>query len=197
MSVIKYNRLFKVVVCGDLGVGKQTFMIRFTKRFFEQDYKLTTGVDFHKKTIDIQTTEGIKRYNLQLWNIAEQERFSSVRPMFYKGALGTLLIFDLTNNESFEHLPNWIEEIRSNSKYGIPILLIGNKCNLINERVINYSDIEDFAKKFNLFYLEINAKSGEKTGDCFTVITYLMMEIEVPDELIGKNGLKSTSINET
>ena len=197
MSVFEYDRLFRVLVCGDSGVGRQTLVTRYTKGWFEEKYKLTTGVDFHIKTIDIQTTEGIKRCKLQLWNIAEQERFSSVRPMYYRGALGTLLIFDLTNNESFEHLPNWIEEIRSNTKYGIPILLIGNKCDLINERVINYSDIEDFAKKFNLFYLEISAKSGEKAGDCFTVITYLMMGIEVPDELIGKNGLRSTSINET
>lgn len=110
--------------------------------------------------------------------------------MCYRGALGALLVFDLTNNENFEHLPNWIEEIKSNSKGDIPILLIGNKCELLNERMVRYSDIEDFTKKYNYYYMETSAKSEEKADDCFKVITHLMMGIEVPDKLLGKKGLK-------
>ena len=114
-----------------------------------------------------------------------------MRSMYYRGALGILLIFDLTNNESFKHLPNWIEEIRYCLKKEIPILLIGNKCDLPNERVVSYGDIEEFAKKYNLYYMETSAKSEEKAGDCFTVITHLILGIEVPDELLGKKGLRA------
>lgn len=189
MSVTEYDFLFKAIVCGDGGVGKTALTIRFTKGFFEQNYKLTIGVDFHIKTIDIQTLEGIKKCKLQLWDTGGQERFSSVRPMYYRGALGALLVFDLTNFESFEHLPNWIEEIKSNSKIDIPMLLIGNKSDLINERTVSESDIELFSKKFKFYYLETSAKSGDNVSDCFAILAYLMMGLEVPQELLGKKEL--------
>jgi len=189
MSATEYDFLFKAIVTGDGGVGKTALTIRFTKGFFEQDYKLTIGVDFHIKTIDIQTSEGIKKCKLQLWDTGGQERFSSVRPMYYRGALGALLVFDLTNIESFEHLPNWIEEIKSNSKIDIPMLLIGNKSDLINERVVSESDIRLFSQKFKFYYLETSAKSGENVSDCFSILGYLMMGLEVPQELLGKKEL--------
>ena len=126
MSAIKIGEILRVMVCGDQGVGKHTLMIDFAdKSLFEANYKLTAGADFHIKTIDIQTSEGIKRYKLQLCNVAEKESFSQIRSIWHRRALGELLIFDSTNNESFEHLPNWIEEIRTTTKKEIPILLIG------------------------------------------------------------------------
>ena len=189
MSATEYDFLFKAIACGDGGVGKTALTIRFTKGFFEENYKMTIGVDFHIKTIDIQTMEGIKRCKLQLWDTGGQERFSSVRPMYYRGALGALLVFDLTNYESFEHLPNWIEEIKSNSRADIPMLLIGNKSDLVNERIVSESDIKAFSQKFGLYYLETSAKSGEKVSDCFAVLGYLMTGVEVPKELLGKKEL--------
>lgn len=192
MSIADYDLLGKVVVCGDRGVGKQTIIKRFTGGYFEQDYVLTMGADFHIKTIDIQTAEEIKKFKLQIWDIGGQERFSSVRPMHYRGALSAFLIFDLTNYATFENLPNWIEEIRKNTKEDIPILLIGNKCDLINKRTVNYREIENFAKKFNLHYIEINAKSEKAILNCCTVITYLIMGIDVPDELLSPKVNKLT-----
>jgi len=194
MSATEYDFLFKAIVTGDGGVGKTALTIRFTKGFFEQDYKLTIGVDFHIKTIEIQTLEGIKKCKLQLWDTGGQERFSSVRPMYYRGALGALLVFDLTNIESFEHLPNWIEEIKSNSKSDIPMLLIGNKSDLINERAVSESDIELFSQKFKFYYLETSAKSGENVSDCFAILAYLMMGLEVPQELLGQKELLKPGI---
>jgi len=189
MSDSGYDFLFKAIVCGDGGVGKTALTIRFTKGFFEKEYKLTIGVDFHIKTIEVETDEGIRKCKLQLWDTGGQERFSSVRPMYYRGALGALLVFDLTNSESFEHLPNWIEEIKSNTKPDIPMLLIANKSDLIDERLVNPDDIQEFATKFNLYYLETSAKSGEGVGDCFAVLAYLMMDMEVPKELLGQKEL--------
>ena len=110
----EYDFLIKSTVLGDVGVGKTTLTLRFANPYFHEDYKMTTGVDFYTKSISIDTTEGSIRCKLQLWVIGKQERFSSNRLMYYRGSLGAILVFDLTNPLSFEHLPQWIHEIREN-----------------------------------------------------------------------------------
>ncbi|MFX1410349.1 MAG: GTP-binding protein [Promethearchaeota archaeon] len=183
----EYDFLFKSIVVGDGGVGKTALTLRFSKGFFTEDYKMTIGVDFHVKTITIETVEGPIKSKLQIWDTGGQERFSSIRPMYYRGSLGALLIFDLTNSASFEHLPQWIEEIRTNVKNEIPLLLVGNKSDLVNERVVSIEEINSFTRNFNLYYMETSAKTGEGVGDCFYILACLMIGSGVPDQLISKN----------
>jgi len=180
-----YDFLFKVVVVGDGGVGKTALTIRFSKGFFTESYKMTIGVDFHVKTIAIDADEGPLRAKLQIWDTGGQERFSSIRPMYYRGALGALLIFDLTSISSFEHLPQWIEEVRGNVQTDIPLLLVGNKSDLLNQRAISLEEINDFTRDFNLYYMETSAKTGDNVGDCFSVLACLMIGEGVPDTLLG------------
>ena len=180
----EYDFLFKSIVVGDGGVGKTALTLRFSKDFFSEDYKMTIGVDFHVKTLNIDTNEGPIRAKLQIWDTGGQERFSSIRPMYYRGSLGALLIFDLTNYESFEHLPQWIEEVRANVKSDIPLLLVGNKSDLINERTVSKEEINDFTGKFNLYYMETSAKTGEGVGDCFYILACLMIGSGVPDQFL-------------
>ena len=183
----EYDYLFKCIVVGDGGVGKTALTIRFSKGFFTEDYKMTIGVDFHVKTISIDTEEeGPIKVKLQIWDTGGQERFSSIRPMYYRGSLGGLLIFDLTSYESFEHLPQWIEEVRSNLKSEIPLLLVGNKSDLINERALSNEEIKSFTQKFNLYYMETSAKTGEGVGDCFYILACLMVGSGIPDQLISQ-----------
>jgi len=182
----EYDFLFKSIVVGDGGVGKTALTLRFSKGFFTEDYKMTIGVDFHVKTIMIETEdEGSLRVKLQIWDTGGQERFSSIRPMYYRGSLGALLIFDLTSYESFEHLPQWIEEVRSNIKNEVPFLLVGNKSDLLNERAISPEEINSFTERFNLYYMETSAKTGEGVGDCFYILACLMVGSGVPDQLIS------------
>ena len=183
----EYDYLFKSIVVGDGGVGKTALTLRFSKGFFTEDYKMTIGVDFHVKTINIDSNEGLIRAKLQIWDTGGQERFSSIRPMYYRGSLGTLLIFDLTNSATFEHLPGWIEEVRSNVKNEIPLLLVGNKSDLVDQRAISLDEINVFTRDFNLFYMETSAKTGEGVGDCFYILACLMIGSGVPDQLIGNN----------
>ena len=188
----EYDFLFKSIVVGDGGVGKTALTLRFSKGFFTEDYKMTIGVDFHVKTIMIDTEdEGSLRVKLQIWDTGGQERFSSIRPMYYRGSLGALLIFDLTSYESFEHLPQWIEEVRANVKNEVPLLLVGNKSDLINERAVSLEEINNFTEKFNLYYMETSAKTGEGVGDCFYILACLMVGSEVPNQLIS-NGIVFT-----
>ncbi|MFX0188258.1 MAG: GTP-binding protein [Candidatus Hodarchaeota archaeon] len=183
----EYDYLFKSIVVGDGGVGKTALTLRFSKGFFTEDYKMTIGVDFHVKTIKIDTEEeGQILVKLQIWDTGGQERFSSIRPMYYRGALGALLIFDLTSDESFEHLPQWIEEVRANVKSEVPLLLVGNKSDLVDLRAVSLDVINEFTKKFNLYYMETSAKTGEGVGDCFYILACLMVGSGVPDQLISK-----------
>ncbi|UCD02103.1 MAG: GTP-binding protein [Promethearchaeota archaeon] len=182
----EYDYLFKSIVVGDGGVGKTALTLRFSKGFFTEDYKMTIGVDFHVKTITIDTLEGPIRSKLQIWDTGGQERFSSIRPMYYRGSLGALLIFDLTNSASFEHLPQWIEEVRANVKSEIPLLLVGNKSDLIDQRVVSLEEVNNFTDNFNLYYMETSAKTGDGVGDCFYILACLMIGSGVPDQLISK-----------
>lgn len=184
--VEEYDYLFKSIVVGDGGVGKTALTLRFSKGFFTEDYKMTIGVDFHVKTINIDSVEGPIRAKLQIWDTGGQERFSSIRPMYYRGSLGALLIFDLTNAASFEHLPQWIEEVRANVKNEIPLLLVGNKSDLVDLRAVNLEEINNFTRNFNLYYMETSAKTGEGVGDCFYILACLMIGSGVPDQLISK-----------
>ena len=183
----EYDYLFKSIVVGDGGVGKTALTLRFSKGFFTEDYKMTIGVDFHVKTINIDSNEAQIKAKLQIWDTGGQERFSSIRPMYYRGSLGALLIFDLTNSATFEHLPGWIEEVRANVKNEIPLLLVGNKSDLVEQRAVSLEEINFFTKDFNLFYMETSAKTGEGVGDCFYILACLMIGSRVPDQLIANN----------
>jgi len=181
----EYDYLFKSIVVGDGGVGKTALTLRFSKGFFTEDYKMTIGVDFHVKTIEIDAEEGQIRAKLQIWDTGGQERFSSIRPMYYRGSLGALALFDLTNAASFEHLPQWIEEIRANVKTEIPLLLVGNKSDLVEQRAVSLEEINNFTSNFNLYYMETSAKTGEGVGDCFYILACLMIGSGVPNQLIS------------
>jgi small GTP-binding protein len=187
----EYDFLFKSIVVGDGGVGKTALTLRFSKGFFTEDYKMTIGVDFHVKTIDLDTEEGPIRCKLQLWDTGGQERFSSIRPMYYRGSLGAVLVFDLTNPASFEHLPQWIEEVRANIKAEIPLLLVGNKSDLIDQRSISIEEVNQFTNDFNLYYMETSAKTGDGVGDCFYILACLMIGQGVPEKLITNKTVYS------
>ncbi|MFX1408496.1 MAG: GTP-binding protein, partial [Promethearchaeota archaeon] len=173
------------IVVGDGGVGKTAMSVRFSKGIFTEDYKMTIGVDFHVKTIPIETVEGVTTCKLQVWDTGGQERFGQIRPVYYHGSLGAVLVFDLTDHTSFEHLPHWIEEIRNNLKTPIPILLVGNKSDLSDNRAVSTKEVNNFTKNFNLFYMETSAKTGDGVGNCFYIITSLMIGVEIPEQLLS------------
>ncbi len=175
----EYDYLFKCIAVGDGGCGKTALTVRFAHGFFQEQYKMTIGVEFAVKLIEIA---GYKT-KLQIWDTGGQERFSYVRPLYYRGAMGALLVFDLTNRESFEHLANWIDEVRSNIGE-IPMVLVGNKSDLPG-REVPREECESFSKKFNMYYLESSAKTGNGVTDCFGVLAAMMIGIVPPAELLG------------
>ncbi len=136
---------------------------------------MTIGVDFYVKTIEIDDFN----INLQIWDTGGQERFNSIRSIYYRGARGAAIVFDLSNQESFEHIPRWIEEIKRETTGNIPILLIGNKSDLINSREVTSGDIYNITRQFNLLYMETSAKTGAEVSKGFDVLTHLIMDLKV------------------
>ncbi len=168
----EYDYLFKVIVLGDGGAGKTALTVRFAQGYFQESYKMTVGVDFSVKLIQV----GDKRTKLQVWDTGGQERFSFVRPLYYKGAMGALLVFDVSNRESFDHLTNWMEELESNTN-PVPYVLVGNKIDLPN-RAVSAQEAWQFCQNFNIqYYYETSAKTGEEVGDCFHALAYAMMGV--------------------
>ena len=166
---------YKVLVVGDDGVGKAALVVQFSKSISLKDYKTTIGVIFHIKTIPIETKNGPIKARLQLWDMGNQEQFRSLRPMYYRNSLGAVLVFDLTTPSSFEHLPQWIEEVRYHVKSEIPLIIVGNKSDLVDQRQVSSKKINAFTKIFNVYYMETSAKTDEGVDDCFYMLTRLIL----------------------
>ncbi|MHA1731280.1 MAG: GTP-binding protein, partial [Promethearchaeota archaeon] len=175
-----YDYLFKIIAVGDGGCGKTALTIRFAHGYFQESYKMTIGVEFAVKLIEIAGN----KTKLQIWDTGGQERFSYVRPLYYRGAMGALVLFDVTNRESFDHVPNWLEEVNQNVGE-VPMVLVGNKADLVDERQVTFEEGKAMADRFGMLYLESSAKTGEGVGDCFAVLGALMIGIEPTPEMLG------------
>jgi len=153
--------LFKVIIVGDGAVGKTTLATHFTYGKFIEYYKMTIGVDFFIKDVTI----GADVIKLQIWDTAGQERFAFMRPSYYQGTSGGLMVFDVNRLVSFKNLDNWLTEVHT-SCGKIPILMLGNKIDL-DMRQVKQSDAEKYAKTNNLPYYETSAKTGAQVFDVF------------------------------
>jgi small GTP-binding protein len=179
---------YKVIIVGDGGVGKTALALCFSKGPSTESLKRAIGVGFYVKTISIETKRGPIKAKLQIWDTGGQEKFTSLRSMYYRDSLGAVLVFDLTDASSFEHLPQWIEDVLSNVKLEIPLLLVGNKSDLISQRQVSLEDINTLKRDFNLHYTETSAKTGEGVDDCFYILGYLILGLGLPKRSINNEG---------
>ncbi|NHJ85720.1 MAG: GTP-binding protein [Asgard group archaeon] len=157
-----YKHLFKVIIVGAGKVGKTSLTIRFAEDRFRESYLPTLGVDFLTKNVTLNE-EHIK---LQLWDTGGQEFVISLLPFYYSGAAGGVLVFDITNRNSFNSLDYWLKQIRQNAG-DIPVMLAGNKIDISDQRKISSEEAQEFAKTRNLLYLETSAKTGVSVPDLF------------------------------
>ncbi|XP_028776578.1 ras-related protein Rab11A [Neltuma alba] len=164
----KIDFVFKVVLIGDSAVGKSQILARFARNEFSLDSKATIGVEFQTRTMVIQH----KTVKAQIWDTAGQERYRAVTSAYYRGAVGAMLVYDITKRQSFDHIPRWLEELRNHADKNIVIILIGNKSDLENQRAVPAEDAKEFAEKEGLFFLETSALEATNVETAFmTVLT--------------------------
>jgi small GTP-binding protein len=165
---------YKIVMLGDGAVGKTAMTTRFTQNFFDADYKRTIGSDFAIKRLTIDDIDA--QVTLQVWDLAGQPRFESVRQGFYRGARGGLLLYDVTRRRTFLNIENWKEEAFTNLQKEIPLVLVANKVDLEDSRVISTNEGEEYAKKNNFIYVESSALTGENVEDAYVNLCRIMVE---------------------
>ncbi|MHA1300730.1 MAG: Rab family GTPase [Candidatus Helarchaeota archaeon] len=164
----------KMVVVGDPAVGKTSIIRRFADDKFEDDYKHTIGADFNVKVIEFP--ESKRNAVLTVWDIGGHERFEIIRRYYYEGSHAGLIVFSLTNKESFKSVTNWYNDLRQYLK-NIPIILIANKKDLVDEIVIEDSEIEAKVKELELVqYFKTSAKTGENVEKAFSALAKKKLE---------------------
>eukprot|EP00828_Plagiopyla_frontata_P008545 TRINITY_DN14278_c0_g1_i2.p2 TRINITY_DN14278_c0_g1~~TRINITY_DN14278_c0_g1_i2.p2 ORF type:complete len:225 (-),score=44.82 TRINITY_DN14278_c0_g1_i2:149-823(-) len=161
----EYDYLFKIVIIGNSGVGKSSILMRFTDDQFKDSYLATIGVDFRFKTIEIDE----KKVKLQIWDTAGQERFRTITSAYYKGADGIIIVFDSTNEQSFTDIESyWLNELNNYAEKNVELLLLGNKSDLNEEKVIKQERAQDLAQQKNLAYFETSAKTADCIQNAFS-----------------------------
>eukprot|EP00262_Sarcandra_glabra_P008771 TRINITY_DN2249_c1_g1_i1.p1 TRINITY_DN2249_c1_g1~~TRINITY_DN2249_c1_g1_i1.p1 ORF type:complete len:227 (+),score=26.02 TRINITY_DN2249_c1_g1_i1:125-805(+) len=162
----KIDYVFKIVLIGDSAVGKSQILSRFARNEFSLDSKATIGVEFQTRTLVIHH----KSVKAQIWDTAGQERYRAVTSAYYRGALGAMLVYDITKRQSFDHIPRWLEELRSHADKNIVIILIGNKTDLEDQRAVPTEDAKEFAQQEGLFFLETSALEATNVENAFSTV---------------------------
>ncbi|MBA0684250.1 hypothetical protein Goari_025845, partial [Gossypium aridum] len=156
------------VLIGDSAVGKSQLLARFARNEFNVDSKATIGVEFQTKTLVIDN----KTVKSQIWDTAGQERYRAVTSAYYRGAVGAMLVYDMTKRQSFDNMARWLEELRGHADQNLVIMLVGNKCDLGSLRAVPTEDAQEFAQRENLFFMETSALESTNVETAFfTVLT--------------------------
>ena len=188
----KKEFLYKILLLGDSSVGKTCFLMRYTENTFQEIHMSTIGLDYKLKNVQLDDGKMVK---IQIWDTAGQDRFRSITKNYYKGAHGIILIYDITNQKTFENVKNWINQIKEEVSNKVTIILVGNKIDDEDHRVVSTEQGEKMAKDFGLMFFECSAKSGVNIDSTFnelvkkTVENYSKVKME-GEKLKNKKGGK-------
>lgn len=158
-----YDFLIKLLLIGDSGVGKSCCLLRFSEDSFTPSFITTIGIDFKIRTIELDG----KRVKLQIWDTAGQERFRTITTAYYRGAMGILLVYDVTDQRSFENIRTWFANVEQHATEGVNKILIGNKCDWEEKRVVSTEQGEALAQELGIPFLEVSAKSNINIDKAF------------------------------
>ena len=160
----EYEFIIKILIIGDSTVGKTNFVYKFSEDKFSENYFATTGIELKTSSIQIDG----KSIKIQLWDTAGQEKYRAMTKNLYLKSQGIIILFDITNETSFINLKNWMSQIKESCGEDIPILLVGNKIDLEDNRVINKERAMEYANNENIEYIEVSSKTGENINKALT-----------------------------
>ena len=158
-----FDMIFKIILIGDSSVGKTNILSKFLNNEFDENSKPTVGVEFGSKNFQIEDNI----IKAQIWDTAGQERYRSITSAYYKGAKGCLLIYDITKRKSFESIDTWVSQFKESVEGNVNMILIGNKCDLENEREVKREEGEEKAKFHNMAFMETSALNGTNIEKAF------------------------------
>ena len=158
-----YDMIFKVVLIGDTSVGKTNILSKYLTNDFDPDSKATVGVEFGTKNFKIE--DNIVK--VQIWDTAGQERYRSITNAYYKGAKGSLLVYDITNPKTFESIDRWLSDLKVNGDENISVVLLGNKSDLESDRKVTTQQGKEKAEFYKLAFMETSALNGDNIERAF------------------------------
>ena len=165
--------IYKILLLGDSSVGKTCFLMRYTDNTFQDIHMSTIGLDYKLKNVQLEDGKMVK---IQVWDTAGQDRFRSITKNYYKGAHGIILIYDVTENKSFENVKNWMNQIKEEVSNRVTIVLVGNKIDDEENRKITTEQGESMAKEFDIMFFECSAKTGENIDGIFNNLVKKVVE---------------------
>ncbi len=164
MNESRFKYVLKFIIIGNPNVGKSCILNQFLNHKFVEEYEVTVGVEFGAKTIKLKDSTNVK---LQIWDTAGQESFKSVTRSYYRSSAVAIIVYDITNRESYEAIEKWIEDCRVNGNKEMSMMLVGNKLDLDSHRIVSYEEGEILANENNMLFLETSAKSSENIDMIF------------------------------
>lgn len=170
-------RKFKLVFLGEQSVGKTSLITRFMYDSFDNTYQATIGIDFLSKTMYLED----RTVRLQLWDTAGQERFRSLIPSYIRDSTVAVVVYDITNSNSFQQTSKWIDDVRTERGSDVIIMLVGNKTDLADKRQVSTDDGERKAKELNVMFIETSAKAGYNVKQLFRRVAAALPGMETPD----------------
>ncbi|KAN0019028.1 hypothetical protein ACTFIV_008065 [Dictyostelium citrinum] len=155
--------VFKILLIGDSAVGKTSLLLRFADNSFQETSVNMTSVDYKNKNIVIDG----RTFNLQIWDTAGQERFRTITSSFYRGAHGVLVCYDVTDQLTYNNVRLWMQEIQRYAVLGVSRVLVGNKCDLEDRKIVNTSIAREYADSLGIPFMEASAATGVNVEDAF------------------------------
>ena len=178
--------LFKLLLIGDSGVGKSCLLLRFADDTYTESYISTIGVDFKIRTIELDG----KCIKLQIWDTAGQERFRTITSSYYRGAHGIIIVYDITDKDSYNNVKQLLNEIERYANESVNKLLVGNKADLEEKRMVQTDTAKEYAASSDINFLETSAKEKMNVERSFMKIAAQIMERMNAEGLQGSNTAK-------
>ncbi|CAM8896723.1 unnamed protein product [Rhodiola kirilowii] len=182
-----YDYLFKLVLIGDSGVGKSNLLSRFTKNEFNLESKSTIGVEFATRSLKLDG----KIIKAQIWDTAGQERYRAITSAYYRGAVGALLVYDVTRRATFENVERWLSELRNHTDPNIVVMLVGNKSDLRHLVAVTTEDGKSFAERESVYFFETSALEATNVENAFTEVLTQIYHIVCKKAIEGEGAASS------
>jgi small GTP-binding protein len=185
-----YDYLLKIIMVGDSGVGKSALLKSFMGEEFTKHYVSTIGVDFEIK----QVVMNDKKVHMQIWDTAGQERFRTITTSYYRSSDAILLVFDVTDPNSFKNIHAWLEDVRQYARKDVDIMLVGNKVDLEKDRKVEFKTAKDFAEDNFIPYMETSAKTNFNVNQAFNSVAMAALQEKMAEkDRVDENSSKPGS----